>query len=207
MEGWTEHPDYLTCGHIHKRQHIWNTDWARYTGSILPMSFSEVEYKHGVDMITFGEDGKREVEFIEYEPQHKLVILPKGEEGVSVADLKKLIKKDLRDRGADGKLSETYDYVLLKVKMDKVNNDAIRELEEMFNTKDAVLCKTQKVIQSIDVSTIVGKQQLTSIDDILNRDPMDTLVEAFAIKHNAEMSEQQKQMLREIINSCKIETE
>jgi succinate dehydrogenase flavin-adding protein (antitoxin of CptAB toxin-antitoxin module) len=36
---------------------------------------------------------------------------------------------------------------------------------------------------------------------------MDTLVEAFAIKHNAEMSEQQKQMLREIINSCKIETE
>ena len=207
MEGWTEHPDYLTCGHIHKRQHIWNTDWARYTGSILPMSFSEVEYKHGVDMITFGEEGKREVEFIEYEPQHKLVILPKDEEGVSVDELKKLIKKELRNRGEDGKLSETYDYVLLKVRMDKVNNDAIREMEDLFNTKDAVLCKTQKVIESMDLSTIRGNQQLTSIDDILNRDPMDTLVEAFAIKHNAEMSEQQKQMLREIINSCKIETE
>ena len=41
MEGWTDHPDYLTCGHIHKRQHIWNTDWARYSGSVLPMSFAE----------------------------------------------------------------------------------------------------------------------------------------------------------------------
>ncbi|MFQ9809163.1 MAG: hypothetical protein ACLRYB_05850 [Segatella copri] len=31
LEGWNDHPDYMTCGHIHKRQHIWNTDWARYT--------------------------------------------------------------------------------------------------------------------------------------------------------------------------------
>ena len=35
LEGWNEHPDYMTCGHIHKRQHIWNTDWARYTGSTV----------------------------------------------------------------------------------------------------------------------------------------------------------------------------
>ena len=51
LEGWNDHPDYMTCGHIHKRQHIWNTDWARYTGSILPMSFAEKDYTHGIDLI------------------------------------------------------------------------------------------------------------------------------------------------------------
>ena len=25
MQGWDEHPDYFTCGHIHKRQYIWIT--------------------------------------------------------------------------------------------------------------------------------------------------------------------------------------
>lgn len=52
MGDWENHPDYLTCGHIHKRQHIWNTRWARYTGSILPMSFAEKDYRHGVDLVT-----------------------------------------------------------------------------------------------------------------------------------------------------------
>ncbi len=56
LEGWNDHPDYMTCGHIHKRQHIWNTDWARYTGSILPMSFAEKDYTHGIDLITIGCD-------------------------------------------------------------------------------------------------------------------------------------------------------
>ena len=52
MQGWVEHPDYFACGHIHKRQHIWNTDWAHYSGSVLPMSFAEKDYHHGVDMVT-----------------------------------------------------------------------------------------------------------------------------------------------------------
>ncbi len=61
LEGWNDHPDYMTCGHIHKRQHIRNTDWARYTGSILPMSFAEKDYTHGIDLITIGCDkGEKE---------------------------------------------------------------------------------------------------------------------------------------------------
>ena len=45
-------PTCLICGHIHKRQAIWNTSWARYTGSPLSMSFAEKNNKHGIDLIT-----------------------------------------------------------------------------------------------------------------------------------------------------------
>ena len=205
MEGWTDHPDYMTCGHIHKRQHIWNTDWARYTGSILPMSFAEVDYKHGVDVITFDGSGKRTVNFLEYTPQHKLRILPETDEELTEAKLKKLIDKSLKDRGADGKLTDSFEYVVIRVKQEKVNNDQVNELEALVNSKDAVLCRIQKIIPGLSLTTVVGNKCIVSIDDILDRDPMETLSEAFVLKHQSEMSERQSNMLKDIITSIRNE--
>ncbi len=201
MEGWENHPVYLTCGHIHKRQHIWNTDWARYTGSILPMSFAEIDYHHGVDIVTFSDSGKPVVEFLEYVPQHKLRILPEGDEELTPKKLQKMIKTELDDRAEDGKLDENFVYLVLKVKLEKVSNDDIRELETLISTKNAVLCKIQKIIPTLDLSTITGKQQIHSIEDILDRNPLDTLKETFAIKHSTEMTEHQEMMLKQLIES------
>ncbi len=199
MGDWATHPDYLTCGHIHKRQEI--NGWARYTGSVLPMSFAERDYRHGVDLIDI-EIGRQvpDVQFIEYTPQHKLRVLPENDDELTPKQLAKLIRKELDDR-IGGKLDENFVYLFLKVKMDKVNNDDIKRIEALVGEKNAVLCKIQKIIPSIDISTIAGGDRIQSIDDILNRDPLDTLKEAFAIKHNKEMDEHQQQMLKDILTS------
>lgn len=202
MEGWTAHPDYLTCGHIHKRQHIWNTDWARYTGSVLPMSFAEIDYQHGVDLLSMSADHKLQVDFLEYTPQHQLRILPEGDDELTPKKLQKLIQSSLPDR-TNGVLDDDFVYLVLKVKQDKVSNDEIKELEALVATKNAVLCKIQKIIPAIDLSTISGHQHLYSIDDILNRDPLDTLRETFAVRHNADMTEHQIQMLTQLLQSVK----
>ena len=203
MEGWKEHPDYLTCGHIHKRQHIWNTDWARYTGSVLPMSFAEKDYVHGVDVLTLSDGHKPQIEFLEYTPQHKLRVLPENDEELTPKKLQKLIQSELKDR-TDGKLDDGFEYLVLKVKLDKMSNDDIKELEALIDTKNAVLCKIQKIIPALGLTTISGSQQIHSIDDILNRDPLDTLKETFAVKHNAEMSEHQEQMLKQLLESINL---
>lgn len=200
MEGWADHPDYLTCGHIHKRQHIWNTDWARYTGSVLPMSFAEVDYLHGVDLVTVDDDRRIRVSFLEYHPQHKLRILPADNQELPPKQMKKLVGKELPSR-KEGKLDDDFEYVLLKVKIDKVNNDEIKELEALFGEKNAVLCRIQKIIPTINITTINGNHLVTSIDDILNRDPLETLKEAFMAKHTSKMTTEQEQMLREICDS------
>lgn len=205
MEGWTDHPDYMTCGHIHKRQHIWNTDWARYTGSVLPMSFAEKDYTHGVDLVTLRKDMKPNVEHLVYQPQHKLVVLPENDEELTPKKLRKLIDEKLRVQ-VNGKRDEHYDYVMLKVRLEKISNDDIKALEEQVNGKNAVLCRIQKIIPQLDIQTITGHQALKSIEDILNRDPMDTLRETFVIKHNVEMSEHQEAMLADLINGIKNET-
>ena len=243
LEGWNDHPDYMTCGHIHKRQHIWNTDWARYTGSILPMSFAEKDYTHGIDLITIEfdkgekeemeakeeeeegmkkkEEGMKEeeeekekenckgkskewkVDFLEYKPQHSLRILPEDEEELTFKKWQKLINSELSER-TDGELSDHFDYVMLKVKQEKLTSDDIKELEKLVNEKDAVLCKIQRIIPQLDLSTIQGSQHITSIEDIINRPPLDTLKEAFAIRHNAPMNERQEKMLSDLLTTSSL---
>lgn len=206
MSGWTDHPDYLACGHIHKRQHIWNTNWARYSGSVLPMSFAEKDYDHGVDLISFNKSGHAVVSFLEYKPQHKLRILPEDDKELTPKQMDKLLDSELRPR-ENGKLSDNFDYLLLKIKVEKFGNDEMAALNEHLAKMDAVVCKIKKIADGIDLSTIVGQQAITSIDDILDRDPMDTLKEAFTIKHDSEMTEHQEELLREIIDSINNQTE
>lgn len=202
MSGWEDHPDYFTCGHIHKRQHIFNTDWARYSGSVLPMSFAEIDYHHGVDMITFTPDAKPEIKFLEYIPQHKLKILPENDEPLKFAKLKKIIEKELPDRLPDGKLNQDdFLYLVLKIVQENVNNDLIKELEALLSKKNVVVCKIQKIVPTIDISTITSNEKLQSIDDILDRDPLDTLKEAFATKFSREMTENQVNLLKSMLDS------
>lgn len=206
MEDWNNHPNYLTCGHIHKRQPIWKTSWARYTGSVLPMSFAEINYKHGVDLVTMDKNGTVQVDFLEYVPQHPLRIIPEDDTELTPNKLKRLIQKELKERNEDGTLSDSFEYVMLKVSLDRVNNDIIKELEALVASRDAVLCKIQKIIPSIDLSTITGHQRMTSIEDILNRDPLDTLKEAYAVKHNEGMNEHQEAMLKDLLQGITNET-
>ena len=206
MQGWDEHPDYFACGHIHKRQHIWNTDWAHYSGSVLPMSFAEKDYHHGVDMVTIENGTKPQIEFLEYEPQHKLMFLPEAEEELTSKKLEKRINAELQNKTED-KLDDNFVYLVLKVTLEKVNNDAIKELEALIGTKNAMLCKIQKIIPELDITTISGSQHLQSIDDILNRDPLDTLKETFVVKNGKEMTDHQEKMLTDLLNSLTAEND
>ena len=200
MSNWENHPDYLTCGHIHKRQHIWGTEWARYTGSVLPMSFAEKDYSHGIDYITINDNNSISTEKLTYTPQHRLRILPENEEALTFAKLKKLIDTELEVRN-DATFHDTFDYLTLKIHTDKIKNDEIKELENLIQTKNAILCKIQRINPNIDITTIVGNSKITSVDDILNRNPIETLKEAFLIKHKVEMNEEQTQMLNDLIEN------
>ena len=206
LDDWTDHPDYLTSGHIHKRQHIWNTDWARYSGSVLPMSFAEKDYSHGVDLVSLDATGRPMVEQISYEPQHRLRVIPEDGENLTPAKLKKLLDKELRNR-EDGELSDHYDYVLIKICQDKVKSEDLKDLEDYVGTKDAVLCKIQRVVPDLNLSTISQNQKLSSIDEILERDHMEALSEAFLVKHKQELSDRQRDLLRDMLDNMKNESE
>ena len=108
----------------------------------------------------------------------------------------------MADRTED-KLDNDFVYLVLKVKQEKVSNDDIKELEAIISKKNAVLCKIQKIIPTLDLSTIADNHHIQSIDDILNRDPLDTLKETFTVKYNAEMTEHQEMILKQLLEHIK----
>src|SRR5690625_412784 len=56
---------YVALGHIHKAQRIDGKENIRYCGSPLPMSFSELRYKHQVVVFTLEEMDLKQVKTIE----------------------------------------------------------------------------------------------------------------------------------------------
>lgn len=56
---------YVALGHIHKAQRIGGKEHIRYSGSPLPLSFSEVNYKHQVFVFELESTGIREQAIIE----------------------------------------------------------------------------------------------------------------------------------------------
>lgn len=206
---WDCKPVYMTCGHIHKRQPIAGTDWARYPGSVLPMSFAEKDYTHGVDLVTLTQDTPPTVEQLVYPLQHRLISLQPDEQSMSMAKLRKLIARSLPPRTApDAPLSDSCAYVELRVSFDKIGNDQIKELEDAVGACDAVLCKIQKLMPQVEVRALTDQTQFASIDDVLSRDPMLMLKECFKLKHpDKELSENQQKMLSDILNDLSADTQ
>jgi DNA repair protein SbcD/Mre11 len=56
---------YVALGHIHKAQRIGGKDHIRYCGSPLPMSFSEIKYKHQVIVFEIEEEKAENLNMIE----------------------------------------------------------------------------------------------------------------------------------------------
>lgn len=206
LGSWDNHPDHLTCGHIHKRQHIWNTSWARYTGSVMPMSFAERDYHHGVDLITIGSSAKPQVEFLEYAPQHRLVTIPQDLNALPLKELKKEIKKALEDR-TDGQLDETSVYLELKLESSSVTPSDRSEIEQLVAKKNAVLCRIEQVLPDCGVTAMEGGRKFASVDDVLERDPMEAISECFVATRGHEPSEEQKRLVTDIINKVKTNEE
>jgi DNA repair protein SbcD/Mre11 len=50
--------DYVALGHLHKGQKVGGREWVRYSGSPLPLSVTERDYKHGVRLITLNQKGE-----------------------------------------------------------------------------------------------------------------------------------------------------
>ena len=74
-------PNYVALGHLHVPQKVQNQETIRYSGSPLPMSFSEANQEKSVCMIEF--EGKQ--------PQVSLIAVPKYQELVSIrGDLAKI---------------------------------------------------------------------------------------------------------------------
>lgn len=67
---------YVALGHIHKAQAVGGKEWIRYSGSPLPMSFSEKKYRHQVVVFELEEGEIKNLDFPKVPVYIKFLSIP-----------------------------------------------------------------------------------------------------------------------------------
>lgn len=136
---------YTALGHIHKRQQVGRNEKMRYCGSALPMSFTERHYKHGIDSIRLEAEQPAEINFIEYEPQHPLLTLPRGS-ALPLNEVFQILKSELRDK--EQQPDETsWPYLEIKVLLKTVDPTMPRQIQEAIENKAVRFCTLKSVYE------------------------------------------------------------
>lgn len=127
---------YVALGHIHKAQQVGSRSW--YSGSALPMSFSEKAYVHGVNVVELDADGEVAVRRIGYEPLRRLVSIPAS----GAADVGQLLEDIAalpdRKKGDDG---DAWPYVELRVRESRPEPGLLHSVTEALGEKAVRFCR------------------------------------------------------------------
>lgn len=136
--------DYVALGHLHGRQKI-GRDTMRYSGSLLKYSFSEVNQKKGVVVLSIGENREMEIDFKELKPIRDLRNI-KGdldsiiEEGRELKDGRDdYIQAILTDEGElidpMNKIRAVYKNTMIITRENKRDNFNLESAKEGFKVK------------------------------------------------------------------------
>ena len=113
--------DYVALGHLHRPQSIKGKDFPiRYSGSPIPLRFSESNYRKKIYILEISENGTLEQEEIEIPVFKELCIV----EGDETTVLGKAMSGDWKEK-----------YIQVKLKLDKVSPGISDEIRSKFNDR------------------------------------------------------------------------
>ena len=175
--------DYAALGHIHGPQKI-GRDTARYGGTILKYSFSEVNQKKALTVIDYKEKGNLNIELIPLVPMRDMRVI-KG-------PIEELIKEEnYIDTNTD-------DYIRAIVTNEEPIYDAIGQIKRIYPNTLRLDIENSKISLNLE-STI------SNIDDIKKRDELELFSEFFKMQNNCELSDMQIDIMKDVIRKVKKE--
>ncbi|MGQ7854530.1 exonuclease SbcCD subunit D [Pedobacter sp. WC2501] len=183
------HPDikYVALGHIHKAQKIGGKEHVRYSGSPLPMSFSEINYKHQV--IVFDLDQEiNNLEAIEIPLFIPLQRIPLSHQPLHevIALLVQLPEKD--------SASETSPYLEVRILLDGPEPALRHKVETALVGKNVRLAR-------IDVKYPASSQEAPEFitpEKLNELQPIDVFGKVYQSRYNSEVPTEILQLFQQV---------
>lgn len=188
---------YTALGHIHRAQRIGGKDSIRYSGSPLPMSFSEKKYRHQVVEVVIEDGTLLAVESIEIPRLVDLIRLP--ESSLPPDDIIKLIE-ELPDRN-EGKSYSDWPYLELHVLLEEPDPTFRHRVEEAIKNKAVRLTS---IIPSYPDSNDDERHAAMSYDDLRKIDPLEMLRHAFSSQYGGELPDEMAEMFNEVLRDVSL---
>lgn len=184
------HPDikYVALGHIHKAQRIGGKEHIRYSGSPLPLSFSELNYKHQVVVFELDHEINK-LKTIEIPLFVSLQRTPLSHQPLHevIAQLENLPKMD--------STPETAPYLEVRVLLEGPEPALRHKVETALVGKKVRLAR-------IDAKHPVSKQKSTEIitPDKLNQlQPIDVFGKIYQSKYNSGVPSEVMQLFQQVV--------
>ncbi|MDR3250534.1 MAG: exonuclease SbcCD subunit D C-terminal domain-containing protein [Tannerella sp.] len=176
--------DYVALGHLHRYQKVGGRDNIRYSGSPIPMSFSEKNNRQGVVFVEIA-DGTVGIERIEFTDTARLV-------GIGALPLNDVFREIAKL--PDGDVTDSSPYLEIKVLQTEPEPSMRHQIEEALKGKSVRLACITAETRSSERD---GKEVV--YEELHNFNPAEIADKVFERKYGGEMSEKMKILLNEVI--------
>ena len=171
--------DYVAIGHVHRPQRI-GRDTARYAGTMLKYSFSEVNHKKTMPIIDFKEKGNIDIKLVELKPL-----------------------RDMREiKGPIEKLLENYeeenakDYIRAIITSEEPVYDAIGQLRRIYPNVLKLEIQNSKILSNIEFKT-------ENLQKVKSKSEVELFNEFYKFQNNIELNVEQKNLIQEVVKEIK----
>ena len=177
--------DYVAIGHIHRPQRI-GRDTARYSGTMLKYSFSEVNHKKTLTILDYKGKENLRMEFKEIFPLRDLREI-KG-------PIANLISKEVVES------ANKNDYIKAIITDEEEVFDALGQLRRVYPNILKLEVKNSKTDSGID-------DQEASLETIRSKSELELFNEFYQMQNNNELNDEQIDIMKKIILEVKGETD
>lgn len=182
---------YTALGHLHKAQRVSGRENVRYSGSPLPMSFSEKNYKQGVTIID--PDGISQLVF---DPPARLVTIPSAPAAIEEV-LYQLAQLP------EGEATVQSPYIEIKVLVDGPEPSLRHKIERALNGKSVKLTRIEAVLKEKGPGT-----KMISSSEVKELNPLEVANGYFVAKYGGEgMPETMQRLFSEALEKAQKEVQ
>lgn len=176
--------DYAAIGHVHRPQKI-GRDTARYAGTMLKYSFSEINHNKTVPIIDFKEKGNIEINLKELAPIRDMREI-KG-------PIEELLKKENYEKG------NINDYIKAIITNEETVYDAIGQIRRIYPNTLKLEIRNSKTINSVE-------EQNLNLEKVKKKSELELFSDFYKSQNNVDLDENQKEIIKDIISEVKHET-
>lgn len=176
--------DYVAIGHVHRPQQIGRKE-ARYAGTMLKYSFSEINHNKSVPVIDFKEKGNIEINLKELVPLRDMREI-KG-------PIEELLKKE------NYELGNVNDYIKAVITNEETIYDAIGQIRRIYPNTLKLEIRNSKTING-------GQEQDLNLQKVKRKSELELFEDFYKSQNNVDLDEKQKEIIKDIISEVKDET-
>ena len=165
---------YVALGHLHLAQKVGGDDRVRYSGTPLPMSFSEEHYQHSIRVIELDHDAIKSATSILIPRTVPLYRIPKSKAEPLDAVLTLLQQHDWPTIP-----EQQQPYLLVRVQLEKPEPSLRQQIEQALANKSVKLIKIETTYPS---TTTDNEDKVMSLEDVQRLQPEDVFLKMYQQK-------------------------